>query len=71
MRIEYKSVPIIPTITPDAVQSVIGVDVGIRKLAALSTGEFIANPRFGKQVERRKYIRQRRASGLSRLILWV
>ena len=62
VRIEDKSVPVVPTIAPENVQSMIGVDVGIRKLAALSTGEFIANPRFGKQVERRKRIRGRRAS---------
>lgn len=62
VRLEDKSVPSVPIIHPDNVREVIGVDLGIRKLAALSTGEMIANPRFGKQVERRKAIQQRRAS---------
>lgn len=62
VRLEDKSVPNVPTIRPDEVKAVLGVDVGIRKLAALSTGEMITNPRFAKQVERRKRIRQRRAS---------
>jgi putative transposase len=62
VRLEDKSIPEVPTIHPDQVKTVLGVDVGIRKLAALSTGEMIANPRFGKQTERRKRIRQRRAS---------
>ena len=62
VRLEDKSIPAIPTIHPHEVETVIGVDLGIRKLAALSTGEMIANPCFAKQVERRKRIRQRRAS---------
>lgn len=62
VRLEDKSVPSAPIIYRDNVREVIGVDLGIRKLAALSTGEMIANPRFGKQVERRKAIQQRRAS---------
>lgn len=62
VRLENKDVPTIPTVQPNEVKTVLGVDVGIRKLAALSTGAMIANPRFAQQVERRKRIRQRRAS---------
>lgn len=62
VRLEDKSVPAVPTIDPEDVTSVIGVDLGVRKLAALSTGDMMTNPRFAKQVERRKTIRQRRAS---------
>lgn len=40
----------------------IGVDMGIRKLMALSTGETISNPQFDKQQERRRRIRRRRAT---------
>jgi putative transposase len=62
VRLENKEIPAVPTLAPEEVKTVLGVDVGIRKLAALSTGEMIANPRFAEQVERRKRIRQRRAS---------
>ena len=38
------------------VKSAIGVDLGIIKLASISTGETIPNPRFGQQVERKRRI---------------
>lgn len=62
VRLEDKSIPDVPTIHPSEVKTLIGVDLGIRKLAALSTGEIIVNPRFAKRVERCKRIRQHRAS---------
>lgn len=43
-------------------RAAIGVDMGIRKLMALSTGETIPNPQFYKQQERRRRIRRRRAN---------
>lgn len=62
VKLEDKTVPDVPTKHPDEVKNAIGVDLGIRKLAALSTGEMIPNPQFNKQVERQRRIRQRRAS---------
>jgi putative transposase len=44
------------------VKSAIGVDLGIAKLASISTGETIPNPRFGQKAERRRKILHRRAS---------
>jgi putative transposase len=42
--------------------TIIGCDVGIRKITAFSSGEIVLNPRIGKQLERRLRIRQRRLS---------
>lgn len=44
------------------VKTAIGVDLGIAKLASLSTGETIPNPRFAIDTERRRKILHRRAS---------
>ena len=62
VRLQDKSIPAPATVAIEEVQAPIGVDLGINKLASLSTGETIANPRFGQQQERRQAIRQRRAS---------
>jgi len=45
-----------------AIEPAIGIDVGIESLAALSTGEKLANPRYdGKLAERKKLISRRLA----------
>lgn len=44
--LEDKSVPDIPTIDVGQVKKAIGVDLGINKLASVSNGEIIENPRF-------------------------
>jgi len=62
ISIEDKSIPQSQPKDLDQVKSVIGVDLGIKKLLALSNGEKIKNPNFEKQLERTKTIRQRRAS---------
>jgi putative transposase len=43
-------------------ESIIGIDVGIKKLASLSDGTLISNPQFLKKSERILRIRQRRVS---------
>ena len=43
-------------------KTIIGCDVGIRKIAAFSNGEVEPNPNIGKKLERRLQIRQRRLS---------
>ena len=62
IQIEDKSIP--QSLPKDSAQvkSVIGCDLGVKKLLALSNGEQIKNPQFEKQSERTKTIRQRRAS---------
>jgi putative transposase len=53
----------LPTETPiEKVDSMVGIDVGINRLVALSDGSFVENPRFGtdKRIRRRLRIRQRR-----------
>ena len=62
VRLENKDVPAEMPIDTNQVKSVIAADLGIRQLAALNTGELIANPQFAKKVARRKRIRQRAAS---------
>lgn len=62
VRIEDKSVPQHSPISLNQVKSALGCDCGVKKLLALSNGEQIANPQYGKQSERRLAIRQRRAS---------
>lgn len=60
VRLQENSVP--APLAPSEVRTAIGVDLGITKLASLSTGETIPNPRFGKKMERRRKILHRRAS---------
>ena len=62
VRLENKDVPDIQSIDRSSVKTAIAADLGIKKLCALSNGETIANPNFGKKIERRKSISQRRAS---------
>lgn len=60
VRLEDSAVPETPS--PNQVKTAVGVDLGIRKLMALSTGETLPNPDFYQRQERRRRIRQRRAS---------
>jgi len=60
VRLQDDSVPAIPS--PKELKTAIGVDLGIAKLASLSTGETIANPRFGKTTERLRRLLHRRAT---------
>jgi putative transposase len=60
VRLQDDSVPALHS--PDTVRSAIGVDVGIAKLASLSTGTLVANPRFREQVSRRRQLLHKRAS---------
>ncbi len=62
VRLENKDVPASRPMDTSQVKMVVAADMGIRKLAALSTGELVANPQFSKKVARRKRIRQRAAS---------
>ena len=62
VRLEDKSVPITPTKTSNEIETALGADVGIRKLVALSSGETIPNPRFSKQVAKRRRRLHRAAS---------
>jgi len=57
VRLENKDVPLPMPIDTGQVKSVIAADLGIRKLAALNTGELIPNPQFARKVARRKRIR--------------
>ncbi len=53
----------VPTLTEKSeVKTAIGVDLGIAKLASLSTGETIANPRRAHHVERKRKRLHRRAT---------
>jgi putative transposase len=56
------SVPELPKKTIDQLQSVNGVDRGIKKIAAMADGTLEPNPQIGKQFQRRLEIRQRRLS---------
>jgi putative transposase len=60
--LENTTIPEISIIQPKDAKTAIGVDLGINKIAALSDGEMIANPRFSQKAERRRKIRTRRAS---------
>lgn len=60
VRLQDDSVP--TTISQSVVHTAIGVDLGIAKLASLSNGETIPNPRFAQKVERRRTLLHRRAS---------
>lgn len=62
IAIEDTSIPQVSCFSLEQVKTVIGCDLGIKKLLALSNGEQILNPQFEKQLERQKTIRQRRAS---------
>jgi putative transposase len=62
IQIEDKSIPQSQPKDLEQVKSVIGCDLGVKKLLALSNGEQIKNPNFEKQKERTKTIKQRRAS---------
>ena len=62
VRLENKDIPNIQPIDKTQVKTALAVDLGIKKLCALSNGEIITNPNFAKKLERRKSIRQRRAS---------
>ena len=62
IRLENKDIPDIKPIAKTQVKTAIAADLGIKKLCALSNGEMIVNPSFAKKLERRKSIRQRRAS---------
>lgn len=62
VRLENKDIPHIQPIDKAQVKTAIAADLGIKKLCALSNGEMITNPQFAKKLERRKSIRQRRAS---------
>ena len=57
-----KSIPEIPQKTETELNTIIGCDVGIKKIAAISSGEIVSNPQIGKQLDRRLRIRQKRLS---------
>jgi putative transposase len=56
------AVPELPKKTIDELQSVNGVDRGIKKIAAMADGTVEPNPQIGQQFQRRLEIRQRRLS---------
>ncbi|NJO93514.1 MAG: transposase [Hydrococcus sp. RM1_1_31] len=57
-----ETIPDFPLKKETELQTVAAVDVGIRKIASISNGETIPNPKIYKQLERRLKIRQRRYS---------
>ncbi len=62
IRIENKDIPQSKPKELTQIKTVIGGDLGVKKLLALSNGELIENPQFEKRLSKRKTIRQRRAS---------
>ena len=60
VRLQDDSVPDVPV--TNQVKAATGVDLGIKKLISLSTGETFANPRFYKQMERKRSCLNRAAS---------
>ena len=62
LRLEDKSIPNSDPKNKKQINSVIGVDLGIKKLLSLSNGETISNPQFEKKLEKRKMLLQRRVS---------
>ena len=60
VQLSDETVPDMPT--PDTVKSAVGVDLGIKKLASVSTGDLIANPQYSKKAQRRRQLLARRAS---------
>ncbi|NJO94160.1 MAG: transposase [Hydrococcus sp. RM1_1_31] len=57
-----ETIPDFPIKSENELQTVVAVDVGVRKIATLSNGETIPNPKIYRQLERRLKIRQRRLS---------
>lgn len=62
IRLQNKDIPDVSAIDTISVKTAIAADLGIKKLCSLSNGESIANPNYAKKLERKKRIRQRRAS---------
>ena len=64
VRIENKDIPDFPVISDSEIKTITGCDMGVGKLAYLSDGSSIDNPRFAtnKKTKRRMRIRQRRVS---------
>ena len=62
LTLEDKSIPDTNNKDIEQINSVIGVDLGIKKLLSLSNGETISNPQFEKKLEKRKTLLQRRVS---------
>ena len=62
LRLEDKTVPEITKVELSEIKTAIGVDLGLNKLASLSNGLTIPNPKFFERIDRRLKIRQRRAS---------
>jgi putative transposase len=60
VRLQDDSVP--TTLSSCNVKTAVGVDLGIKKLMSLSTGNTIVNPSFSTKAERRRRIRARRTS---------
>lgn len=60
VQLSDKSVP--ETATPDTASSAIGVDLGVKKLASVSTGDLIANPKYAKKSQRRRQLLARASS---------
>jgi putative transposase len=56
----------VPLPVPVAVESSVGVDVGLTAFATLSTGEKIANPRYGLKSQRKLRYAQRRLARCQR-----
>lgn len=62
LRLEDKDVPEVTKIELTSVNTALGADLGIKKLISLSDSTIVSNPKFFQKYERRKSIRQRRAS---------
>ncbi|MDJ0600961.1 MAG: transposase [Crocosphaera sp.] len=62
IRIENPDVPQSVNKDLKQVKTVVGCDLGIKKLLALSNGELRENPQFEKRLSKRKTLIQRRAS---------
>ena len=62
LRLEDKTIPDVPKIEISQVKTALAGDLGIKKLISLSDDSIIPNPKFFQRYERRKAIRQRRAS---------
>ena len=60
VRLQDDTVP--APLAQNEIRTAIGVDLGITKLASLSTGETIANPHFAQKAERKRKILHRRVS---------
>lgn len=58
----WRTIPYQQHLLTQKILSAIGIDVGIAKLASISTGEVIANPRFGGVSIRRRQLLHKRAS---------